>query len=168
MARAILALGGNIGDVTAAFVAALDALQKGGADVMAASSIYRTPPWGVTDQPDFLNMAVLVETRLYAQELLALCLDIERQSGRVRDLRWGPRKIDIDIVTYGDARIAEPNLNVPHPHAHERAFVLVPLAEIAPKQKIGDTPVIALLADVDASGIMCDAQTTQSLRVAGY
>ena len=168
MTRALLALGGNLGDVTAAFVAALDALQKGGAHVMATSSIYRTPPWGVTDQPDFLNMAAMVETHLSAQELLALCLDIERQSGRVREQRWGPRNIDIDIVTYGDARIDEPHLNVPHPHAHERAFVLVPLAEIAPKEKIAERPVIALLADMDVSGVMCDAQATQSLRVAGY
>jgi len=168
MTRALLALGGNLGDVTAAFVAALDALQKGGAHVMATSSIYRTPPWGVTDQPDFLNMAAMVETHLSAQELLTLCLDIERQSGRVREQRWGPRNIDIDIVPYGDARIDEPHLNVPHPHAHERAFVLVPLAEIAPKEKLAERPVIALLADVDVSGVMCDAQATQSLRVAGY
>ena len=97
------------------------------------SSVYRTPPWGKLDQPDFLNMAALVETTLPARALLALCLEVERGLGRERRERWGPRLIDIDILTYGEATIDEPDLKVPHPRLTERAFALAPLAEIAPR-----------------------------------
>ena len=108
-----------------------------GVSLTALSSVYRTPPWGKLDQPDFLNMAALVETTLPSRALLALCLEVERGLGRERRERWGPRLIDIDILTYGDATIDEPNLKVPHPRLTERAFALAPLAEIAPRLIVG-------------------------------
>jgi 2-amino-4-hydroxy-6-hydroxymethyldihydropteridine diphosphokinase len=122
--------------------------------VTAESPIYRTPPWGKTDQPDFLNMAAEVETSLSAHKLLDLCLSIELASGRVRDERWGPRNIDIDVIAYGDAVISDERLTVPHPHAHERAFVLAPLSDIAPDLMIGGKSVSEWLKSSDTSGLL--------------
>jgi 2-amino-4-hydroxy-6-hydroxymethyldihydropteridine diphosphokinase len=165
--EASLGFGGNIGDVAAAFVYALRRLQ--GADGVAAlraSRVYRTPPWGKQDQPPFLNMAVLVATTLPAADLLALCLDIERGMGRQRTERWGPRTLDIDVLTYGDARIETPHLKVPHPHMSERAFVLAPLAEIAPELRLGGRAVGAWLALSDSAGIEIDAQASATVQAA--
>lgn len=163
---AALALGGNVGDVTAAFAAALASL---GADpactLTACSSVYRTPPWGKTDQPDFFNMAVLIETVLAPRELLDLCLRIERRLGRERHEHWGPRTLDIDVLTYDEAAIDEPGLTLPHPRIAERAFVLVPLVEIAPGLRIGGARAEEILARVDASGITLDAAATERMRV---
>lgn len=168
MTRAALALGGNVGDVAAAFVLALRSLQAHPqVMVLARSSVYRTPPWGVTDQPDFLNMAALVDTQLTPRELLALSLSIEREGGRVRDLRWGPRRIDIDVIAFGDETIDEPDLTVPHPRAAERAFVLMPLAEIAPDLTLGGTRVDVLLARLDAAGIGRDPAADRALERGG-
>jgi 2-amino-4-hydroxy-6-hydroxymethyldihydropteridine diphosphokinase len=167
--RAALALGGNIGDVASAFVQALSLLAKNaGVTLLARSGVYRTAPWGVTDQPDFLNMAVLIETSLSARALLDLALSIERASGRVRDLRWGPRSLDIDLITYGDEIIDEPDLTIPHPRLTERAFVLVPLEEIAPDLSVGGASVRELLAKVDASGVSPDAGAQAKLAAAGF
>lgn len=169
MTRAALALGGNVGDVAGAFALALAAFaQHPGVRIRARSSVYRTPPWGVTDQPDFLNMAAMVDTDLPARDLLALCLAIEREGGRVRDTRWGPRRIDIDIITYGDETIAEPDLTVPHPRAAERAFVLAPLAEIDPTLRIGSQSAGELLKRLDATGVTRDAAADAVLREAGF
>ncbi len=97
-----------------------------------ARAFYETPPWGKTDQPAFANAALTVRTSLSPRALLETGLEIERAMGRVRLERWGPRRIDIDVLTYGDEHIAEPHLTIPHPAIAERAFVLVPLLEIAP------------------------------------
>ena len=121
--------------------------------MLKESAIYRTPPWGKTDQPDFLNMAAEIETDLSAHELLDLCLTIERASGRVREERWGPRTIDLDMIAYGDDVIADERLTVPHPHAHERAFVLAPMADLAPDLMIAGKSVRDWLALVDTSGM---------------
>ena len=103
MVEASLGLGGNIGDVAGSFIDALRRLsQAPGVSLRRASAIYRTPPWGKLDQPSFLNMAALVETNLSARALLALCLEIEQKMGRRRLERWGPRTLDIDILTYGE------------------------------------------------------------------
>ena len=96
------------------------------------SSLYKTAPVGMTEQPDFLNAVVEIQTTLPALELLGVLLHIEKKMGRVRTIRWGPRVIDLDLLLYGEQQIALPNLTVPHPRLRERAFVLVPLAEIAP------------------------------------
>jgi 2-amino-4-hydroxy-6-hydroxymethyldihydropteridine diphosphokinase len=163
---AAVALGGNLGDVAAAFIAALGFLA---ADplcrVTACSSVYRTPPWGKTDQPDFLNMAALLSTAHPAHDLLALCFSIETLLGRERDEIWGPRTLDIDLLTYDDLRIDEPGLTLPHPRIAERAFVLVPLAEIAPGLRIGGATVAQLLGRVDASGISVDVAATERIRL---
>lgn len=152
--RAFLGLGGNLGDPAAAMAAALQALDDEEAvKVVAVSSLYRTPPWGVTDQPDFLNAVAAVDTTLQAEALLHLCLDIERSLKRVRAERWGPRLIDIDILLFGDQHIDKAGLHVPHPRMNERAFVLMPLAEIAPDIRSGDQTVAARLSGLDSSAI---------------
>ena len=154
MVRAYIALGGNVGDVEQSFRTSLAALRaREHVNVLKESAIYRTPPWGKTDQPDFLNMAVEIETELSAHDLLDLCLTIERTSGRVREERWGPRTIDLDIIAYDDQVIADERLTVPHPHAHERAFVLAPLADIAPDLMIAGKNVRDWLKIADASGM---------------
>jgi 2-amino-4-hydroxy-6-hydroxymethyldihydropteridine diphosphokinase len=158
---AALGLGGNIGDVSAAFAAALARLGSAqGVSLAALSSVYRTPPWGKLDQPAFLNMAALVETTLPARALLALCLDVERGLGRERLERWGPRLIDIDVLTYGEASIDEPNLKIPHPRLTERAFALAPLAEIAPRLMVGGRTAADWLARVERAGVEIDAATS--------
>ena len=153
-AVAALSLGGNIGDVAAAFRHALARFAATpGVGLVAQSSIWRTGAWGKSDQPDFLNMAVLVRTSLAPRGLLELCLTIEQERGRQRNQRWGPRTLDIDVLTYGDQRIDEPGLTIPHPHLHERAFVLAPLAEIAPDMRVAGVRVVALLKHADAKGV---------------
>ena len=165
--EAALGLGGNIGDVTEAFIAALKRLAAAPrVTVLRASSVYATPPWGKLDQPPFLNMAAIVATDLPAPALLALCLDIERSMGRQRLERWGPRTLDIDILTYGEATIDAPDLKVPHPRMTERAFVLAPLAEIAPRLRIGGREIEAWLALADRAGIAVDGQQSERLRAA--
>lgn len=135
--RAFLGLGGNIGDPRTAMAAALRDLDADAEiAVLRVSSLYRTPPWGKTDQPDFLNAVAEVETGLAPRALLERCLAAEAALKRVRAERWGPRLIDIDILAYGTRRIDEPGLAVPHPRMAERAFVLVPLAELAPEMDV--------------------------------
>lgn len=129
-------LGGNVGDAAATLrdaLQALDGLPE--TRLLRASRLYRTPAWGVTSQPDFVNAVAMLETRRPPQTLLSDLLSIERAAGRDRSGgdRWGPRTLDLDLLLYGDALIDEPGLHVPHPHVHERAFVLVPLLEIAPE-----------------------------------
>lgn len=132
--RVFLSLGGNIGDPAKAMGSALGILDANAAtSVVAVSALYRTPPWGKLDQPDFLNAAAEVATNLAPRELLDLCLSAERKLKRVRNERWGPRLVDIDILLFGDRVIREAGLDIPHPRMLERAFALVPLAEIAPE-----------------------------------
>lgn len=162
--EAALGLGGNLGDPVAAFAAALARLRAhAGVEVKAMSSVWRTAPWGKLDQPEFRNMAVLVETSLSAEALLALCLAIERESGRERRERWGPRTLDIDILTYGGQTIERPGLQVPHPRIAERAFVLAPLAEIAPEIRIGQASVAVLSAGIASADVSRDAGGTARL-----
>lgn len=146
MAKAALSLGGNIGDARTTIASALRLLEAASVHVTARSSDYRTRPWGKTDQPDFTNVSAVVETTLPPRELLATCLEIEQRLGRVRHERWGPRAIDIDLIAYDDVRMNTPDLTLPHRHAHERSFVLIPLAEIAPEFLIGDRTVAELAA----------------------
>jgi 2-amino-4-hydroxy-6-hydroxymethyldihydropteridine diphosphokinase len=157
MAEALLALGGNVGDVRATRVRAHDALCDGtDTPLVARSSDYLTPPWGVTDQPPFVNVCIAVETVLSPQALLARAQAVERTFGRDRsqEQRWGPRPLDIDILAYDDVVLDAPELTLPHPRLLERAFVLVPLAEIAPERTISGTIVREALARVDKGGIV--------------
>ena len=157
--QACVGLGGNVGEVARTLAAALDALDRlPGTRLLRASRFYRTPAWGRRDQPDFLNGAAVLETGLAAQDLLDALLAIERGFGRERGdgdgERWGPRTLDLDLLLYGETVIDAPGLRVPHPYLHERAFALVPLAEIAPAAPIpGHGSVAQALASLDASGI---------------
>jgi 2-amino-4-hydroxy-6-hydroxymethyldihydropteridine diphosphokinase len=162
--EAALGLGGNLGDPVAAFATVLRRLEAHEAvSRVSPSSVYRTAPWGKLDQPEFLNMAVLVETTLSARALLDLCLSLEREGGRERRERWGPRTLDIDILTYGGQTIDEPGLQVPHPRIAERAFVLAPLVEIAPGMMIGGRSVADLLEAVMDETIRRDPAATERL-----
>jgi 2-amino-4-hydroxy-6-hydroxymethyldihydropteridine diphosphokinase len=156
MAEALIALGGNRGDVRTTFDRAIAMLCDGvEVSLLARSSDYRTPPWGVTDQPAFINAAIAVTTSLAPRDLLARALESERALGRdrSRERRWGPRTIDIDLIAYDNLELHEPDLTLPHPHLFERAFVLAPLAEIAPGYRIAGVSVAEALSRVDATGI---------------
>ena len=121
-----------------------------GVDVLAVSELRESEPVGAVDQPPFLNGAVALETSLSARELLDLLLDVERELGRVRNERWGPRLVDLDLLLYGAETIDEPGLRVPHPRLHERRFALEPLAELDPDLVIpGRGRVSALVAALD-------------------
>ncbi len=156
MAEALLALGGNVGDVRATLGRAVASLCDGrDVRLVARSSDYRTPPWGVTDQPAFVNLGLVVETTLSPRELLARALEVEATLGRDRakERRWGPRTVDIDLIAYDGIRIDAPDLTLPHPRALERAFVLAPLAEIAPDRMIAGTRIADAFARLDGGGI---------------
>lgn len=130
--RCFLGLGTNLGDRLATLQAAVDRLDEtSGVRVVRSSRVYETAPVGGPAQPDFLNAVVQVETDLSPRDVLAACLAVEEGLGRVRTERWGPRTIDIDVLTYGHEAIAEPGLDIPHPRMHERGFVLAPLLELA-------------------------------------
>ena len=155
-AEALIALGGNVGDVRSTFDRAVAVLCDGGeVRLLARSSDYRTPPWGVTDQPPFINAVIAVATTLPPLDLLARALKVERSLGRDRasERRWGPRTLDLDLLAYGDLVLNSPNLTLPHPRLFERAFVLVPLAEIAPDRVIAGIRARDALKRIDASGI---------------
>lgn len=156
MAEAFIALGGNLGDVRTTFGQAIAKVCDDDAvRLLARSADYRTPPWGVTDQPPFINAAIAVSTVLSPHELLTRTKAIERTLGRdpAHERHWGPRPIDLDILAYDDVELHDPDLTLPHPYMFERAFVLAPLAEIAPDRIIAGIPVREALAHVDASGI---------------
>jgi 2-amino-4-hydroxy-6-hydroxymethyldihydropteridine diphosphokinase len=156
MAEALLALGGNVGDVRDTLDRAVAALCDGQeVRLLARSADYRTPPWGVADQPPFLNLCIAVATSLMPHALLARAQAVEQALGRERakERRWGPRPVDIDVITYDDLALATPDLTLPHPRLFERAFVLVPLAEIAPERVIAGIKVRDALARVDATGV---------------
>ena len=156
MASAIIALGGNVGDVRATFeVAILDICGLARARLLARSSDYKTPPWGDEQQPPFINACMEIETTLAPDALLATLQDVERKFGRDRasERRWGPRTLDLDLIAYDDLALETDALILPHPRLFERAFVLVPLAEIAPRRKIGGRGVQAALAEISSAGI---------------
>ena len=152
MVMAYVGLGSNLLDPRAQVERALVALEHLPKTTLCArSQLYRTPPWGGVVQPDFTNAAAALDTGLGAAELMDALLAIERDFGRRRDgARFGPRVIDIDLLLYGDLVSNEPQLHVPHPRLHERAFVLVPLAEIAASVNVpGQGRIDALLAKLD-------------------
>jgi 2-amino-4-hydroxy-6-hydroxymethyldihydropteridine diphosphokinase len=156
MADAIVAFGSNIGDPRATIARAVALLCDGErVTLTASSSDYRTPPWGDPDQPPFVNRCIAVATALSPRELLERGHAIEAQLGRDRSVerRWGPRTIDIDVISYDDLKLDEPGLTVPHPHMFERAFVLVPIAEILPNRVIAGRRIKDALATLDQTGI---------------
>ncbi len=153
MTIAYVGLGSNLAEPRKQIETALRALSGLPRTALRARSrLYATEPWGRTDQPPFVNAVAELDTQLSARALLDALLAVERQAGRERNgERWGPRILDLDVLLYGDARIHEPALHVPHPRLHERAFALLPLAEIAPGIDVpGVGRVADLLARIDA------------------
>ncbi len=146
MSRAVVALGSNIGDREQAVRAAVAALRSAG-EVLAVSSLHETEPVGGPEQPDYLNAVLLLDTPLGPDALLAFAQQVEDRLGRVRTERWGPRTIDIDIVAYDDVVSDDPDLTLPHPRAHERAFVLLPWLEVEPDAVLPDGRTVASLAE---------------------
>ena len=149
-----LGLGGNVGDPVRSLHAAIEALQR--RDVVAikaVSSIYRTAPWGGVEQADYANACAVGETRLPPIDLLDAIKAIERDLGRVETVRWGPRVIDIDILFYGEASLEDARLTLPHKDLLRRAFVLTPLAEIAPDRVIGGVRVIDAARSLGSEGV---------------
>ncbi|MCE7030667.1 2-amino-4-hydroxy-6-hydroxymethyldihydropteridine diphosphokinase [Jiella avicenniae] len=153
--KAYLGLGGNLGDPKVAIAAALRTIDaRTDCTVVAVSRLFRTPPWGKTDQPDFLNACAAVETELSARRLLDLCLQTEREFKRERAERWGPRTLDIDVLDFGGTTHGDEALTLPHPRIAERAFVLVPLADIAPDLAIGGRRVAERVDALDQGVIV--------------
>lgn len=151
---AFLGLGGNLGEPLAAMAEALQILDANPhIRVTAVSLVYKTPPWGKLDQPDFLNAAAAVSTSLDARALLDASLDAERRLKRVRVERWGPRLIDIDVLWFAGRHIREVGLEIPHPRMQDRAFVMVPLAEIAPDLQLAGRSAAEIASQLDRGGI---------------
>jgi len=153
--RAYLCLGSNVGDRAATLRLATGVLARAGLTIGARSQLYETPPWGPIPQGPYLNQVVEVQSPVGARSLLALGLMVERMLGRdrSREVRFGPRRIDIDILLFGAAKLDEPDLEIPHPRLLERAFALVPLVEIAPDITIGGVRAAEALGKLDAGGI---------------
>ncbi|MBV8395428.1 MAG: 2-amino-4-hydroxy-6-hydroxymethyldihydropteridine diphosphokinase [Actinobacteria bacterium] len=148
MTRAFVGLGSNLGDREATIREAASRL-----DAVRLSTIRETEPWGNPDQPSFLNAVAELDTGLTPIELLGRMLAVELSLGRMRDgTKWGPRTIDLDLLLYGDRQVDQDGLTVPHPHLHERLFVLEPLAELDPALEVpGKGPVSALLARLQST-----------------
>jgi 2-amino-4-hydroxy-6-hydroxymethyldihydropteridine diphosphokinase len=156
MADVLIALGGNVGDVRAAFQKAIPNIcGMAQAALTARSSDYATPPWGDEAQAPFINACIEIETALDPHALLFTLHKIENKFGRdhARERRWGPRPLDLDLIAYDDVSMQTPELTLPHPRLFERAFVLVPLAEIAPDRVIAGRKVAAALARLSTEGI---------------
>jgi 2-amino-4-hydroxy-6-hydroxymethyldihydropteridine diphosphokinase len=151
---AILGLGSNVGDGIRNIDEAISRLTSGAKlELVARSKLYRSAPWGVTDQPAFVNACISVRTSLTPRHLLERCLGVENAMGRVRTLRWGPRIIDVDILTYDALTVDEPDLVIPHPRIAERAFVLIPLKDVAPDLRIGGETIDSALGRLDAGDV---------------
>ncbi|MEJ2625201.1 MAG: 2-amino-4-hydroxy-6-hydroxymethyldihydropteridine diphosphokinase [Pseudolabrys sp.] len=156
MTQAWIAFGGNVGDSREILARAVAMLCDDAAvRLTARSADYRTPPWGVEDQAPFVNLCITVDTTLSPHDLLARAHAVERALGRDRakEQRWGPRTADIDIIAYDDLALDDDALTLPHPRLLERAFVLVPLADIAPDLVIGGTRVADAVAKLEPAGI---------------
>jgi 2-amino-4-hydroxy-6-hydroxymethyldihydropteridine diphosphokinase len=151
---AYLGLGSNLGDREGLLRSALERLAADDLVVTAVSSVYETAPVGWIDQPDFLNLAAAIRTSLSPRALLEWCLAVEAGLGRVRGERWGPRTIDIDVLWYEGAELQEPALTLPHPRLTERAFALLPLAEIAPALPLGRGTAALLASVLPADGVV--------------
>jgi 2-amino-4-hydroxy-6-hydroxymethyldihydropteridine diphosphokinase len=130
--QAAIALGSNLGDRLGIMRQAVMLLEEHCLRIKGSSDVFETPPWGVRDQPRFLNACILVETVEPPKKLLELLLNTEKELGRTRRYMWGPREIDLDLIFYDDQVLEEEGLILPHPNMHRRAFVLLPLAQIAP------------------------------------
>lgn len=161
MMQAAIGIGSNLGDPCANVRAAFAALQRAGR-VVGCSSLYRTKPWGRSDQPEFCNAVALLETELEPRPLLDLLKGLEDELGREPGERWGPRVIDLDILLYGDRRVDEPGLHIPHPRLYERGFALIPLAEVDSRyrQAVAGLPA----GERESVALMSEDQLVQRVR----
>jgi 2-amino-4-hydroxy-6-hydroxymethyldihydropteridine diphosphokinase len=151
---ATLALGSNMGDRVHNLEEAIARLTADGTiELVARSRLYRTAPWGVTDQDWFVNACIAIKTGLSPRELLRHCQAVENDMGRVRTKRWGPRIIDVDILTFGSLKVDETDLSIPHPLIAERAFVLIPLKDVAPQLRIEGASLDTLLGKLDTRDV---------------
>ncbi|NPU10540.1 2-amino-4-hydroxy-6-hydroxymethyldihydropteridine diphosphokinase [Bradyrhizobium sp. 83002] len=156
MASALIALGGNVGDVRSTFQHAIpEIVRRAQATLVVRSSDYITPPWGEEQQPPFINACIAIDTAVAPRALLATLHEVERMFGRNRaqETRWGPRTLDLDLLAYDDVSLDTPDLTLPHPRLFERGFVLVPLAEIAGDRRISGRRVDEALRAVSRDGI---------------
>jgi 2-amino-4-hydroxy-6-hydroxymethyldihydropteridine diphosphokinase len=152
----LVAFGGNVGDARKTIASAIEVFCDGDeVSLLRRSADYKTPPWGVTEQPPFINVCVAVSSELIPHALLERAQAVERLYGRDRknEQRWGPRTLDIDLIAYDDLAVDEPDLVLPHPRLFERAFVLVPLADIAPDRVIAGQRIADAAARADRTGI---------------
>ncbi|MDR1885020.1 MAG: 2-amino-4-hydroxy-6-hydroxymethyldihydropteridine diphosphokinase [Synergistaceae bacterium] len=156
MSRAALGLGSNKGDRLANVRRAVAMTRERIGAVTAVSDVFETPPWGVAVQPRFLNACLVVETELPPHGLLSGLKEIENDMGRLKRGKWGPREIDLDILLYDDVQMSDSDLVIPHPYMHERAFVLLPLSEIAPDWRHPASGLLAseMLEKNNADGII--------------
>ncbi len=129
---AFLSLGGNLGNTKEIFEQTYPLIEKKIGRILQKSSLYQTAAWGLTDQADFLNQVIEIETTQHPEEILTNLLAIEMHFGRVRDVRWGPRSIDLDLLLMDDLQVTSDTLELPHPRIQDRKFILIPLVEIAP------------------------------------
>jgi 2-amino-4-hydroxy-6-hydroxymethyldihydropteridine diphosphokinase len=150
--RAVISVGSNLGDRMGQLQGALDELAAQGVAVVSVSSVYETAPVGGPEQDHFLNAVAMVETSLAPHDLLSTCQRIEASHDRVRTVRWGPRTLDLDIIAIEGVTLDDVDLTVPHPRAHERAFVCVPWSDVDPTARVGDRAISSL--DLDASGVV--------------
>ncbi|MCE7009235.1 2-amino-4-hydroxy-6-hydroxymethyldihydropteridine diphosphokinase [Kibdelosporangium philippinense] len=150
MTTAVLSIGSNMGDRLGHLQSAVDGLPA-----LAVSSVYETAPWGVTDQDDFLNAIVVASREDFDEwDWLRLAQDLENAAGRVREVRWGPRSLDVDVITVIGVTSTDPRLELPHPRAHERAFVLVPWLELQPDASLpGHGPIADLVTALGDEGV---------------
>lgn len=148
--RAVLSIGSNMEDRRALLQTVFDEFAS---ETVAASPVYATPPWGVTDQGDFLNAVLIVDVDCTPLELLRRGQKLEEAAERVRVRRWGPRTLDVDIVQIDGVESDDPELTLPHPYAHQRAFVLVPWLAADPDAKLNGTPVCELVANLDSDDV---------------
>jgi 2-amino-4-hydroxy-6-hydroxymethyldihydropteridine diphosphokinase len=148
---AVLSIGSNLGDRLAHLQGAVDAVRRW---LVAVSPVYETAPWGPVPQDDYLNAVLLVEdSTATARDWLTRAQAAEQGAGRTRDVRWGPRTLDVDVVAVEGVRSDDPELTLPHPRAHERAFVLVPWLDVEPEATLDGAPVERLVREVDRSDV---------------
>ncbi len=151
---ATLGLGSNMGDKAGNIARSIQELTGDGAiKLVKRSRDYASPPWGIVEQESFVNACISVATRLTPHELLGRCQNVENKMGRVRHQKWGPRVIDVDVLTYGQAQLSAPDLIIPHAYIAERAFVLLPLRDVAPDLMINGATLDDLIAKIDTTGV---------------
>lgn len=154
MTTVVLALGSNLGDRMANLQLAVDTIDSADITVTAVSGVFETAPVGGPDQGNYLNAVLSAQSSLPAREVLARCVAAEAAAGRVRSVRWGPRTLDVDIITFGTETSADPDLTLPHPRAHERAFVLAPWLDIDPDAALPGWGLVAdLLSVIPMNGV---------------